>query len=144
MSIERHRRREFLLRALAWVGSPALLSACKSSDDAGDTPGPGHQASGETARLARSYFAARDLGSARVLGSAYLGSLEREESEDDIVATCSHTIALVDAADDDEAALSALEEAVREDFSSHLRSPDLLGWVLARTELELCALTLLP
>ena len=40
-----------------------------------------------------------------------------------------------------QAALTALRQAVRRDFQEG-RSIELQGWVLSRTELELCALTL--
>ncbi len=41
------------------------------------------------------------------------------------------------------AAIAALVQAVRRDFREQ-RTVELEGWVLSRTEVELCLLTLLP
>jgi hypothetical protein len=149
----RHTRRTFLAQALAGVGVGAL-PAC-GGDSAKRRPashmaepdaGPAADASTprDTSRaesLASSYFAADDLAAARELGMLYLAARSLPITEQSVLELAQGTIEIIEAEASDEAAVAALVERVRGDFSAD-DTVDLSGWVLSRSELELCALCL--
>ena len=129
-------RRAFLLNALAACGAPFL-------------PGVGvaarQQSSAQTeltrgTQTAVSYFGAAET--TREIGEAYLEHLHAEREPEAIRAAASGALALIAAAKTRQMALTSLVRAVRADFREG-RTVELQGWVLSRTEAELCALALL-
>ena len=124
-------RREFLLRALAACGTPFFMPA--ASLEGWQKP---------QAANAASYFGAR-IDAARTIGQAYLRHLGFDTSAESIRKASMGTLKVIERASTRENALSALELAVRRDFQDG-RSVQLEGWIISRTEAELCALTLLP
>ena len=134
-----HPRREFLLRVLAACGTPFVIPVTPAR--AGQEPRE-TSAHDTNARAATAYFGA-GITAARVIGEAYLRQLKVEPARASILEHTGGTLQILATAGDQEAALAALVSAVRRDFQDG-RILQLEGWVLARTEVELCALTLLP
>ena len=133
-----HPRRAFLLQVLAACGTPLLAPVVSAQADR--TP----QAEPRTdtnARVAASYFGA-GADAARAIGAAYLRQLGVEPTRGSILEHAGGALKVLGAARSEEAALADLIGAVRRDFQEG-RVLLLEGWVLSRTEVELCALTLL-
>jgi hypothetical protein len=118
-------RRDFLLYVLAACGTPLVVR--------GQAP---------QAQAAASYFGA-GVESARAIGAAYLRQINLEPTRASILEHTGGTMRILAAAKDQKAALTALVGAVRRDFQDG-RVVHLEGWIVSRTEAELCALTLLP
>ncbi len=93
--------------------------------------------------MATGYFGMTRVDAARAIGEAYLRQMGIDSSPAAILAAVAGTLALIDAARTPTAVTAALVAAVRRDFQEG-RVVSLQGWVLAQTEVQLCALTLLP
>jgi hypothetical protein len=125
-------RREFLLRALAACGTPFIMPSV--SVEGLQKPRTGAAAAG--------YFGGRtDL--ARAIGEAYLRQLGLDTNAESIRKATRNAFEAIERASSQQNAISALGRAVRRDFQQG-RSVQLEGWIVSRTEAELCALTLLP
>jgi hypothetical protein len=125
-------RREFLLRALAACGTPFLMPV--ASVEGRQKPQAGTTAAG--------YFGGgTDL--ARAIGEAYVRQLGLDTSAESIRKASLGALEVIERASSQQNAIKALGLAVRRDFQQG-RSVQLEGWIVSRTEAELCALTLLP
>jgi hypothetical protein len=93
-------------------------------------------------RTAASYFGT-GADAARAIGEAYLRQLGVEPIRASILEHSSRAIKILGAAGSQKAALASLASAVHRDFQEG-RVLLLEGWVVSRTEMEICALTLLP
>lgn len=134
-----HPRREFLLRVLAACGTPMLAPV--ASARAAQAP-QAQLPPDVNARTAASYFgAAADATGAIAL--AYLRQLEVEPTRASILEHTAGALQIIATTGSEKAALTELVSAVRRDFQEG-RILQIEGWVLSRTEVELCALTLLP
>ena len=126
-------RRDFLCQALAVCGS-ALVAQ-----------GPAHggqaTASDRAVRSSAGYFGDR-ADAVRAIGEAYLRQLGRDPNRESILAVARGTLESINRARDERSAIQTLVRAVREDFERG-RAVQLEGWILSRTEAEICALTLL-
>ena len=127
-------RREFLWQALSACAAGVLVPAQSAWAvqngyiDRAATMGAG-------------YFG--DQGDAvRAVGEAYLRQLGRDTSRESVVAAARGALEAIDRSRDQPGAIRALVRAVRDDFERG-RSVQLEGWILSRTEAEICALTLL-
>ena len=78
----------------------------------------------------------------RAVGEAYLRQLGRDTTRESVVAAARGALEAIDRSRDQPGAIRALVRAVRDDFEQG-RSVQLEGWILSRTEAEICALTLL-
>jgi hypothetical protein len=78
----------------------------------------------------------------RLIGEAYLRQLGVDAGEVSIRSTARDTLGLIDRARDQARAIRALEQAVRQDFERG-RTVQVEGWILSRTEADLCVLSLL-
>jgi|SRR5687767_13886298 len=134
-----HPRREFLLRVLAACGTPLAASIEAASVK---VPPQAEKRIDAGSRAAASYFGA-GVDAARAVGEAYLRQLNVEPTRASILQHAADTLEILAKAPSQKAALSALVTAVRRDFAEG-RVLVLEGWVLSRTEVELCALTVLP
>jgi hypothetical protein len=134
-----HPRRAFLLRVLAACGTPLLAPSVAVS--AGQTPQPGPQLDRNSQAAAR-YFGAT-TGAARAIGEAYLRHLGLQPEREAILEHARGALDIIASARTQQAATTALVGAVRRDFQEG-RALQLEGWVVSRTEVELCLLTLLP
>jgi hypothetical protein len=127
-------RREFLWQALSACAAGVLVPA----------PSAWAVQSGPIDRAAATgagYFG--DQGDAvRAVGEAYLRLLGRDTTRESVVAAARGALDAIDRSRDQPGAIRALVRAVRDDFERG-RSVQLEGWILSRTEAELCALTLL-
>ena len=133
-------RRTFVLSVLAAAGTPLFTRAMSADATQAATVVP------ESARArhwAAGYFGTTQADAARAIGEAYLKHMGIESSPAVILAAAAGTLALIDAARTQTAITAAVVAAVRRDFQEG-RVVHLQGWVLSRTEVELCALTLLP
>jgi hypothetical protein len=63
-------------------------------------------------------------------------------NRESVLAAARGTIEVIDRSRDEPGAIRAIVRAVRRDFEEG-RSVQVEGWILSRTEAELCALTLL-
>ena len=124
-------RRAFVLRALAACGAPFLMPA--ASVDGLQKPQAGAAAAG--------YFVGH-TGAASAIGEAYLRQLGLDTSAESIRKSTLGAVEVIQRASSQQTAISALALAVRRDFQRG-RSVQLEGWIVSRTEAELCALTLL-
>jgi len=124
-------RREFLLRALAACGTPFLMPL--ASVEGLQKPQAGTAAAG--------YFGGR-TDAARAIGEAYVRQLG-DTSAESIRKASLGALEVIERASGQQNAIRALGLAVRRDFQQG-RSVQLEGWIVSRTEAELCALTLLP
>ena len=125
-------RRDFLCQALAACGS-ALVA-----------PGLAHGQATASDRAVRSsvgYFGDR-ADAVRAIGEAYLRQLGRDSNRESILAAARGALESINRARDERSAIQMLVRAVREDFERG-RAVQLEGWILSRTEAEICALTLL-
>lgn len=125
-------RREFLLRALAACGTPFLMPL--ASVEGLQKPQAGTAAAG--------YFGGR-TDAAREIGEAYVRQLGLDTSAESIRKASLGALEVIERASGQQNAIRALGLAVRRDFQQG-RSVQLEGWIVSRTEAELCALTLLP
>jgi hypothetical protein len=128
-------RREFILAVLGACGTAPLFDAPALQAQAAEAQLPAR------ARIA----AARYLGAAapaRVLGEAFMASLTLDVTVENVGEVARDTLVAIQAARTPAAAVKVLQQAVRDDFREG-RTVHLHGWVLSRTELELCALSLL-
>ena len=125
-------RREFLLRALAACGTPFLMPL--ASVEGVQKPQAGTAAAG--------YFGGQ-TEAARAIGEAYLRQLGLDTSAASIRKASLGALEVIARASSQQNAIKALGLAVRRDFQQG-RSVQLEGWIISRTEAELCALTLLP
>jgi hypothetical protein len=132
-------RREFLLQALAACGAPFVADAAFART--AQTQRPVNAERG--AKISAVYLGAGSVEAARTIGEAFLKHLNVERSHDAIVAAANDTLELIARAPGNSAAITALVQGVRRDFRSD-RVVQLEGWVLSRTELDLCLLALLP
>lgn len=129
-----HPRREFLLCVLAACGTP-LVAGADHTPQPEPRPDPNAQA-------AASYFGA-GVEAARAIGEAYLRHLQVEPTRASILEHTGGALQILATARNQKAALTELVSAVRRDFQEG-SVMQLEGWVVSRTEAELCALTLLP
>lgn len=134
-----HPRREFLLRVLAACGTP--LFASSASVSAAQTQQPGPQLD-RNSQAAESYFGA-GAGAARAVGEAYLRQLDLQPERDAILELTRSVLDIIASARTQQDAVTALVGAVGRDFQEG-RVLQLEGWIVSRTEVELCVLTLLP
>ena len=127
-------RRDFLCQALAACGSAFAA------------PGPlahGRQAtaSDRAVRSSAAYFGGR-ANAVRAIGEAYLRQLGNDPNRESILAAARGALESIDRARDERSAIQTLVRAVQQDFERG-RAVQLEGWILSRTEAEICALTLL-
>jgi hypothetical protein len=127
-------RREFLWQALAACGAGGLVPAAPAW-------GAPRVSAERAATTTASYFGDQ-AAAVRTVGEAYLRQLGRDASRESVLATARGALGAIDRARDPSGAIRALIRAVREDFERG-RSVQLEGWVLSRTEAEICVLTLL-
>jgi len=125
-------RREFLLRALAACGTPFLMPLA---------PVEGLQKP-QAGTAAAGYFGGQ-TEAARAIGEAYLRQLGLDTSAESIRKASLGALEVIQRASSQQNAIRALGLAVRRDFQQG-RSVQLEGWIVSRTEAELCGLTLLP
>ena len=130
--MNRHPRREFLLRALAACGTPFLMPL--AAVEGLQKPQAGTAAAG--------YFGG-STDAARAIGEAYVRQLGLDTSAESIRKASLGALEVIERASSQQNAISALGFAVRRDFQQG-RSVQLEGWIVSRTEAQLCALTLLP
>jgi hypothetical protein len=133
-------RREFLLRALGACLLP-LAAPPGEAVEASLTLQDAARGATRGARLGLSYLGESSLSAAQTIGRAGLRALGVAESSDAIATATARTLALIDAAPDERAALDSLVAAVRRDFVEG-RSIEVEGWVLSPTEVDLCMLAL--
>jgi hypothetical protein len=129
-------RRAFLLNALAVCGAPFIRT---ERTRAGQLSVPQADLA-RGAQTATSYFGA--AGIAREIGEEFLEQVGADGRPESIQAAAAGALKLISAGQTRQAALTSLVRAVRSDFRDG-RTVELHGWVLSRTEAELCALTLL-
>jgi len=132
-------RRAFLLRVLAACGTPLVAPVVPAGAD--QRP-PADPRTDMNSRAAASYFGT-GIAAARAIGEAYLRQRKVEATRAAIIEHTAGAQQILAGARTEKAALTALASAVRRDFLEG-RIVQLDGWVLSRTEVELCALTLLP
>ena len=132
-------RREFIVRALAACGTsifvPSAVDAAARSWQAGADVRQGAQAAAE-------YFGGR-TDAARTVATAYLRQLGLEPTPASILRAAGGAAKTIERASSQEKAIEALVRDVQRDFRE-ARSVQVEGWILSRTEAELCVLTLLP
>jgi hypothetical protein len=132
MSTPRLPRREFLLRALAACSAPVFsprLAQLTTNAKGG----------ARSARLATRYLGPSGAAAAKAVGEAYFRALGVKSATDVPLAG---TLQLIARAQEDAAAIAALVRAVRTDFRNG-RVVDVEGWIISRTEGELCVIVLL-
>jgi hypothetical protein len=126
-------RREFLWQALSACAAAVMV--------------PVPAAASQSVRIDRAtamsagYFGDR-ADAVRAVGEAYLRQLGRDTTRESILEAARGALKAIDRSRDQPGAIRALVGAVRDDFARG-RSVQLEGWILARTEAEICALTLL-
>ena len=127
-------RREFLWQALAACAAGALIpahsvwGAQSGQADRGATTSTG-------------YFGDQ-ADAVQAVGKAYMRQLGRDATRESVLAAARAALETINRSKDQPSAIRALVRAVREDFERG-RSVQLEGWILSRTEAEICALTLL-
>ena len=119
-------RREFVLRALAACGASFFVPTIVDA---------------QGAQAAAEYFGG-STDAARTVGTAYLRQLGLEPIPASILQAARGATRTIERASSQEKAIAALVRDVRRDFREE-RSVQVEGWILSRTEVELCALTLL-
>lgn len=120
-------RREFILRALAACGTSFFVPTTVDA---------------QPAQAAAEYFGGR-TDAARTVGTAYLRQLGLEPSPASILRAARGATRTIERAASQEKAIAALVRDMQRDFREG-RSVQVEGWILSRTEVELCILTLLP
>lgn len=133
-----HPRREFLLRVLAACGTPLVAALPPSAVQAMQT----QPAANADARAAMYFGGAVGVDNARAIGEAYLRYLEVEPTRESILEHTAGALEILARERNQKTALAELVAAVRRDFREG-RVVQLEGWIVSRTEAELCALTLL-
>jgi hypothetical protein len=123
-------RREFLLRALAACGTPLLMPVVSV-----DAQKP------QAGAAAAAYFSGQ-TEAARAIGEAYMRQLGLDTSAPSVRKASRNALEIIEKASSQQKAIGTLELAVRRDFQKGL-SVQLEGWIVSRTEAELCALTLI-
>jgi hypothetical protein len=78
----------------------------------------------------------------RAVGEAYLRQLGRDTTRESVVAAARGALEAINGSRDQPGAIRALVRAVRDDFERG-QTVQVEGWILSRTEAEICALTLL-
>ena len=135
-------RREFVLRALAACGTsffvPTTVDAATRRSQAGTDVGRGAQG----AQAAAEYFGGRS-DAVGAVGTAYLRQFGVEPTSASVRQAARGAIKTIARASSQEKAIAALVRDVQRDFREE-RSVQVEGWILSRTEVELCILTLLP
>jgi hypothetical protein len=126
-------RREFLWQALAACASAVLVPARTAS--------PAQSAPVDRAAAMGAGYFGEQAEAVRVVGEAYLRQLGRETTRESVVAAARGALDAIGSRDR-AGATRALVKAVREDFERG-RTVQVEGWILSRTEAEICALTLL-
>ena len=126
-------RREFLWQALTacaagvFVPTQPVGAVQSTAIDRATTMGAG-------------YFGGQGAA-VRAVGEAYLRQLGRDTTRESIVVVTRGALDAIGSRHEPDA-IRALVRAVREDFERG-RTVQLEGWILSRTEAEICALTLL-
>jgi hypothetical protein len=132
-------RREFLMRALMACGAAFLVEVTRAQvgpkPDTTSSPKRG-------AQVAASYFGVGDADALKAIGTAYLKQAGVEAAEAAILATAADTLQLIARSATEAAAITALSQTVRRDFREQ-RTVQIEGWIISRTEAQLCALALL-
>ena len=125
-------RREFLWQVLTACASGVLVPT-RAAAQSGQVD--------RAATIGAGYFG--DQGDAvRAVGEAYLRQLGRDTTRESVVAAARGALDVIDRSRDQPGATRALVRAVRDDFERG-RTVQLDGWIVSRTEAEICALTLL-
>jgi len=125
-------RREFLWQVLTTCASGVLVPT-RAAAQSGQVD--------RAATIGAGYFG--DQGDAvRAVGEAYLRQLGRDTTRESVVAAARGALDVIDRSRDQPGATRALVRAVRDDFERG-RTVQLDGWIVSRTEAEICALTLL-
>ena len=132
MKTRRLPRREFLLRALRACSAPVLAPAMSRLMQ-------GAASSPRSAGIATRYFGTAGAAAARALAEAYVRARGFKTAADTPVST---TMQLIARAKSGSAAIVALVAAVRSDFRAG-RVVDVDGWIISRTEGELCVMVVL-
>jgi hypothetical protein len=132
MSTLRLPRREFLLRALGACSAPLLARATSRRLQGGTQPA-------RSAGIATRYFGPSSAAAARALAEAYVRARGFKTAADAPIAA---TLQLIARGQSETAAIAALVRAVRSDFRNG-RVVDLDGWIVSRTEGELCVMVVL-
>ncbi len=127
-------RREFLWQALSACAAGVLVPARSAW-----AVQSGHV--DRAATMGAGYFGDQ-ADAVRAVGEAYLRQLGRDTTRESVVAAARGALEAIDRSRDQPGAIRALVRAVRDDFERG-RSVQLEGWILSRTEAEICALTLL-
>ena len=127
-------RRDFLWQALAVCGSTLLAPAATAGAAQATATARVRQAS-------RGYFADR-AEAVRAIGEAYLRQLGATTDSESVLAAARGALQAIERARDERRAIERLVRVVREDFERG-RTVQVEGWILSRTEAELCVLTLL-
>ena len=135
-------RREFLLRALVACGTPFLRPLASAEGWQKPPTGVAATRGTQDAQTAAGYFGDR-TDAARAIGEAYVRQLGLDTSAESVRKASPGTLKVIARASSQQNAISALGLAVRRDFQQG-RLVQLEGWIVSRTEAELCALTLLP
>ena len=130
-------RRDFLMQALLACGAP-YLAGLNAAQTAAQLPPAAPQ---RAARIAGDYLGATSLDAARAIGEVFRRHLNLESGNDAIVTAAETTLHLIARAPTSTAAITALVQNVRRDFRAD-RYVQLEGWLLSRTELDLCLLLL--
>jgi hypothetical protein len=149
MNLQQMRRREFLVRALAACGAPFLAEPAHAQVRLKpDTTYSAQKAQPKIspkrgAQVATTYFGVGDGDAVKAIGAAYLKQLGVEPTEEAILAAAADALELIARSSTQAIALTALAQAVRRDFREQ-RSVQVEGWIISRTEAQLCALSLLP
>lgn len=127
-------RREFLWQALAACGSTLLGPAGAAAASQSST-------STRALPAGRAFFA-NQTDAVRAIGAAYLGQRGSGADRASILGAAPGALEAIERSRDERGAVRRLARAVRDDFTRG-RTVQLEGWILSRTEAELCALTLL-
>ena len=127
-------RREFLWQALSACAAGVLVPAQSAwAVQSGQID--------RAATMGAGYFGGQG-DAVRAVGEAYLRQLGRDTTRESVEAAARGALDAIDRARDQPGAIRALVRAVRDDFERG-RSVQLEGWILSRTEAEICVLTLL-
>lgn len=127
-------RREFLWQALSACAAGALVPARSA--------GAGQAGLIERAATTSAGYLGDQADAVRAVGEAYLRHLGRDSTRESIAAAARGALDAIDGERDQAGAIRRLVRAVRDDFARG-RTVQLEGWILSRTEAEICALTLL-
>jgi hypothetical protein len=92
-------------------------------------------------QTAARYFGGAGAEGARAIGEAYARQINIDATKESIVTAAQDVLQLIGGSSGPDAAITALVSAVRRDFQEG-RTVQVDGWVLSRTEVELCLLTL--